>query len=411
MTYIGDEIWQEEAYNYVIDPWTANKTFTGGGEPTTFPTAIYNHDAYYTEGESDYIQTSANGEDFALEGELYKNHFHEGMNTETFMEFEDVADIATTEGTFTPLLYTQENTMDVAQQKNGFTTGVIFEAEYKPEHISQYDETSGSISAETDYASGSFLVADFGRTGTASDPEEDGGSTITPSRVLSADMRTIAALGFSSEANVDVIKYIFNEPEEPIAREESGLTQENFAIAVNGMAGGPLIVAFQEYLQGELEKVTGDVSFEDIKDNLTWEKFVEASHTESNSFAYVPSDAELANGISGDQESAKTAIEVREELMENYNIAYYDGGKCYYKYWIQHNPLGDDTKMGVMEFAIVRNNVYQLEVSGIKDLGDPLPFTPGKDDPNNPDKETEVYIVVKLYVRNWVLRSNSDIIL
>lgn len=67
--------------------------------------------------------------------------------------------------------------------------------------------------------------------------------------------------------------------------------------------------------------------------------------------------------------------------------------------------------MGVMEFAIVRNNVYQLQVSGIKDLGDPLPFTPGKDDPNNPDKNTEIYIVIKLYVRNWVVRSNSGIIL
>ena len=67
--------------------------------------------------------------------------------------------------------------------------------------------------------------------------------------------------------------------------------------------------------------------------------------------------------------------------------------------------------MGVMEFAIVRNNVYQLSVTGIRDLGDPLPFTPGKDDPDTPDKTKDVYIVIKLYVRNWVVRSNSGIIL
>ena len=64
-----------------------------------------------------------------------------------------------------------------------------------------------------------------------------------------------------------------------------------------------------------------------------------------------------------------------------------------------------------MEYAIVRNNVYQLQVNGIKDLGDPLPFTPGVDDPDNPNRETDVFILVNLYVRNWVKRSNSGIIL
>ena len=67
--------------------------------------------------------------------------------------------------------------------------------------------------------------------------------------------------------------------------------------------------------------------------------------------------------------------------------------------------------MGVMEFCIVRNNVYQLDVTGVRDLGDPLPYTPGKDDPNNPDESGTVSILVNIYVKDWVKRSNSGIIL
>ena len=65
-----------------------------------------------------------------------------------------------------------------------------------------------------------------------------------------------------------------------------------------------------------------------------------------------------------------------------------------------------------MEYGIVRNNVYQLNVTGIRDLGDPLPYTPGKDDPDTPDEKEEAYtILVHLYVKDWILRKNQDITL
>ena len=67
--------------------------------------------------------------------------------------------------------------------------------------------------------------------------------------------------------------------------------------------------------------------------------------------------------------------------------------------------------MGVMEFAIVRNNVYQVEVVGVSALGDPLPFTPGEDDPDTDDEDDDVYIKIKIYVKDWVVRKNSSIIL
>ena len=390
VVYIGDEIWQEGNYNYVIDPWTLNKKQTDG-----FPESIKNGSAYYSSTSAASKVQPNSSDDYTLDGGLYTNHFWEGLNSVTdFMDFTDIpADIKTTDGQFTPLLYVQENTADASQQKKGFTTGVIFEGTYKPEHLSQYSETDGKVSNEITYTEGSpFLVVDYKHT-------------TLENRKPSADLRTIAVLGFNSTAQADVIKYIFNEGDKSSL---SNATEENFKSAVNGMSGGPLVDAFQGYLQSKLTE-----TFNDVKADLTWDAFVAASKT-SDDIAYVPTDEELKSGIAGnpDGEDGKTAIKVREELMENYNIAYYDGGKCYYKYWIKHEPLNDDKKMGVMEFAIVRNNVYQLAVTGVTGLGDPLPFTPGEDDPDDPVKEQEeVQILVRLYVRDWVKRSNSGIIL
>lgn len=424
--YLADEIWGNGNFNYVLDPWTRSKTYTAAGDDevqTNFPTSIKNSGAYYYGQAGSYSQADADSQPIDLayteeeDAGLYLNHFHEDMNTEDFMSgFSSpvvaIANISKTDGEYTPLLYTQENTMDVDQQKNGFSTGVIFEAEYAPEHVSQYEETNGSVSSEVDYKKGSsFLVADYGRTGTT-ETGSGASSTITPLRKLSADMRTIAALGLKAGSDETIVKAMFTDGEP----DWSTKTQKDVQAVVSDMSGGPLVVAFQKYLQGKLEGINGSNTFETVKSSLTWKAFVEASHT-SSTIKYVPSDDELKKGIeASDEVEAKSATEVCEELMKNYNIAYYaagtNGGKNYLKYWIKHEPNGtDNDPMGVMEFAIVRNNVYQLSVTGIRDLGDPLPFTPGKDDPDTPDKTKDIYIVIKLYVKEWVKRYNSDIIL
>lgn len=424
--YLSDEKWGNDNFNYVLDPWTRSKTYTAAGDdedPTNFPKKINNSGAYYTGSNGSYTQTPVNTASIDLAyteetGGLYLNHFHEDMNTADFMKgfynpVVAIKDISTTENEYTPLLYTQENTMDVEQQKNGFSTGVIFEAEYAPKTVSQYDETSGAVTTP-DYSglkSKSFLVADYGRTGTT-EKGSGASSTITPSRKLSADMRTIAALGLKASSDETIVKAMFTDGEPDWGTK----TQENVKTVVSDMSGGPLVVAFKKYLQEKLDGIKDEDGsrFDDVKTSLTWDKFVEASHTSTNGIAYVPSMEELASGVTTG--TKKTDIEVREELMKNYNIAYYaagtKGGKNYLKYWIKHEPNGtDNDPMGVMEFAIVRNNVYQLSVTGIRDLGDPLPFTPGKDDPDTPDKTKDVYIVIQLYVKDWVKRYNSDIIL
>lgn len=62
-----------------------------------------------------------------------------------------------------------------------------------------------------------------------------------------------------------------------------------------------------------------------------------------------------------------------EDNYENYGIRFYEGGRCYYTYWINHADDGDDNSIGPMEFAIVRNNVYKINVTGISGIGTPEP--------------------------------------
>ena len=62
-----------------------------------------------------------------------------------------------------------------------------------------------------------------------------------------------------------------------------------------------------------------------------------------------------------------------------FGLATYYQGICYYTYWIKHaNDQITDNDMpfaggGVMEYGIVRNNIYKLNVTGITQLGDPIP--------------------------------------
>lgn len=54
-----------------------------------------------------------------------------------------------------------------------------------------------------------------------------------------------------------------------------------------------------------------------------------------------------------------------ETNYENYGIDFYDGGICYYTWWIRHsNNEGNN----IMRYGIVRNNWYQLTVNSIKGL-------------------------------------------
>ncbi len=80
---------------------------------------------------------------------------------------------------------------------------------------------------------------------------------------------------------------------------------------------------------------------------------------------------------------------------------------CYYPYWIKHLP--SDTAEDVMEFGIVRNNVYQVTVASIQGVGkdgvtEDIITDTETDDP------TTVLLNVKLSIKPWVVRANSAVL-
>lgn len=80
-----------------------------------------------------------------------------------------------------------------------------------------------------------------------------------------------------------------------------------------------------------------------------------------------------------------------------------------YYYWNRHNDNNNNGSMGPMEFAVVRNNVYKLSVTGVDKFGHPTDpdDDPDPENPEDPDEEDDVYFKVAVEVLPWVVRIND----
>lgn len=68
----------------------------------------------------------------------------------------------------------------------------------------------------------------------------------------------------------------------------------------------------------------------------------------------------------------------------------YHNGLCYYVWRVRHSNDDRPGELGIMEYAIVRNNIYRLLISSIYGLGDEVPFPdPDGKDPDKPDEPTD----------------------
>lgn len=99
-------------------------------------------------------------------------------------------------------------------------------------------------------------------------------------------------------------------------------------------------------------------------------------------------------------------------VLTDYGIYKYTGDdsaprKCYYSYFIQHAPSTED-EMGVMEYAIVRNNYYKLKINAVKLPGDP---TEENFDDEDDVELDEAYIQVALSVNPWIVREQGNVVL
>lgn len=98
--------------------------------------------------------------------------------------------------------------------------------------------------------------------------------------------------------------------------------------------------------------------------------------------------------------------DLTDEILKKYGIKIFnktdDGSfNCYYNYMILHQPLNGAT-MGVMEFGIVRNNIYSVMITNVEGLGTGKPdVDPGVDD------KYKAYLTVDFELFPWIVRGQE----
>ena len=107
---------------------------------------------------------------------------------------------------------------------------------------------------------------------------------------------------------------------------------------------------------------------------------------------------DAATGIT----DAATITGKTADVLETLSIREFVNGDVYYVYWIKHENDAA-VKNQIMEFAIVRNNVYKMEITDISKVGAGGIVI----DPNDPNELEETYFTVELKVSPWGVRTND----
>lgn len=90
--------------------------------------------------------------------------------------------------------------------------------------------------------------------------------------------------------------------------------------------------------------------------------------------------------------------------LESVGIIKYADNICYYYTTeIKHFDNKDNSVMGNMEFAIMRNNIYSLAIKNVKFLGEPF-VDPT---PNIPNESDEALLQVEVKILPWIVRYND----
>lgn len=120
----------------------------------------------------------------------------------------------------------------------------------------------------------------------------------------------------------------------------------------------------------------------------------------SNPFAEagaVTVDQVLAQ-IKNEDGSLKTEAELAS-FREKNKIEIYRGGEMYYRYAIHDNLYKPETT-----YSVLRNTIYQLNVTQISEVGNDVPNGPKPDDPI---KNPNYYMTVQVQVNPWILNTKD----
>ena len=306
-TATGDDML---ATNYVLDPWTADKTeanlqgtpFIVDGQNVA-AAGLYDADTYIP-----YIPTRS-------------------TNPKTWDELvkpgTPVTDASTTDGIkeWQRVGYALENTTDRLSTSLNYNTGIVFKAQFHPQGVDDY------------YVGNTFFTYN---------------GTIYPS---------LTSMMGQLNMQADFATYAKDE----IAKLTTWDGLKGFANSLNDPTG------YGDYLTGYADEHSSE-TFTPTANELTWTYYLD------NKLGVVE-DAQ--NG----PEINRKGVETRAKLYESSGekLRTYYKGQCYYVWWLRHSNDGDDETNGVMEYAVVRNNIYKVNVNSIYSLGGDIPDNEGLD--------------------------------
>lgn len=425
----------EGAYgNFVIDPWTREKSIDDAkiDATTNIPnwtsiTGAFTLPSTKTDKAlkyENYIAQPADDNNNHYDYSEIDKHI-KGKTGSGFVE-EQYAykTLAGNDADQIHLAYIRENTTSKELSKNGYSTGVLFKATYfvknvmaLPEEVANQDGRSIVIEE--------LLKDDYN----IEEIEEDKIPTFyTYKHLKFKDYESIFAysllmeipeekfeaatngsLTLKGDASIDDI-YLYES-----FKDNTGLSAISLANYLDSRAyklkdGDPF--GYLAYVKGVVDKKKKDI---DDNTNLDEEEIQDAykettlyNQDMDKSMGVKTFDAYLEDKTllpeTSQTQTQMTWAKVHENVKE------YEHGLCFYTYWIHHEDNGIPTgpgAMGVMEFAIVRNNIYDLAVKSINNLGLSSVDVP---DPKKDDEETNTLINVTVKVRNWVVRNNGSIV-
>ena len=144
---------------------------------------------------------------------------------------------------------------------------------------------------------------------------------------------------------------------------------------------------YDDYLSGLVE-AGGTFS----TDGLTWSEYMLANcgYSSTTSGNNVAVTLDQGSGV------------VTRVALRPYGVSTYENATCYYTWWVKHSNDNDNSKVGPMEYGIVRNNIYKLTVKSVAGLGGDVPGGT----PENGD-----HIVIHVKVNDWMLLDEEEIIM
>lgn len=113
-------------------------------------------------------------------------------------------------------------------------------------------------------------------------------------------------------------------------------------------------------------------------DNVTWTAFLATLGVGESDIT----DPQINQG-------GVTDTRARLYASSNGMLRTYYKGLCYYVWWLRHSNDNSDMTNGLMEYAVVRNNIYKVKVETVASIGGDVPD----------DTEIKAHV----YVKDWVL--------